>query len=1218
MSKLIDELKKKIIVLDGAMGTSIQKYKLPEEAYRGEEFKNHTHDQKGNNDLLSITKPEVIREIHRGFLEAGADILATNTFNGTKISQSDYGMEDVVYRMNYESAKIARELCDEYTKENPDKPRFVAGSVGPTNKTASMSPDVEDPSYRNVFFDGLVESYKEQVSGLIDGGADCILIETIFDTLNAKAAIFATDIVLEEKGLDLPIMMSGTLTDKSGRTLSGQTLDAFVASVNHERVISVGLNCAFGAKDLLPFIKNLSKTTNKFVSIYPNAGLPNELGEYNELPEETAKYLRELFEEGHLNIVGGCCGTTEKHIRAIANLCKDYKPRVIPELPVVTMLSGLELLKITKEMNFINVGERTNVSGSKKFVRLIKEKKYEEALSVAREQVENGAQIIDINMDDAMLDAKVEMVKFLNLIVSEPEISKVPIMIDSSKWEVIEAGLKCLQGKSIVNSISLKNGEEAFIREATLVKKYGAAVVVMAFDEKGQADTYDRRIEICGKAYDILVNKVKFPPQDIIFDPNILAIATGIEEHNNYAVDFIETIKWIKKNLPYAKISGGVSNISFSFRGNDVVREAMHSVFLYYAIKEGMDMGIVNPGLVQVYTDIEPILLQKVEDVIFNKYEGATDALITYAEEFKGNVAGAEKTNKLEWREKNYNERLAYSLVKGITDFIEADLDEARPTFPKALNVIEGPLMDGMNEVGTLFGEGKMFLPQVVKSARVMKKAVSHLLPYIEAEKVGMASSKSGKILMATVKGDVHDIGKNIVGVVLQCNNFEVIDLGVMVPCETILQRAIEEKVDIIALSGLITPSLEEMCYVASEMKKQGFEIPLMIGGATTSKLHTAVKIAHHYDNGVIYSTDASNAVSVAKKLCSENKAEFIKQTYEEYAIISAEYGKKVTNYISIEEARKNKINLDFSKIITPKFLGIKTYKEFSLTKLREYFDWTFFFIAWELKAMYPEIMEDPKYKDEAKRLMAEANIYLDEIIREDKIKANGVIGIFPANSVGDSIEVYDEKTGETKAIFHTLRQQHERKKGEANIALSDFIAPKESGIKDYIAAFAVTGGINVNEIVERFKKDNDDYSSLMIRVLASRFAEAFAEWIHEEMRKELWAYSPDENLSVEEKLRMKYKGIRPAVGYPSLPDHSEKTTLFNLLNVTENTGITLTENFAMEPGASVSGLIFGHPDSKYFNLTKLSKDQIEDYSKRKGLELSYIEKQLTQNLNYK
>ena len=1214
---LIKELNKRILVLDGAMGTSIQNYKLQEKDYRGDLFVNHSHDQKGNNDLLSITNPEIIIEIHRSFLEAGADILETNTFNGTKISQSDYGMEDYVYKINYESAKFAKKLCEEYTLKTPEKPRFVAGAVGPTNKTASISPNVEDPSYRNIFFDDLVENYTEQINGLIDGGVDCLLIETIFDTLNAKAAIFAADKVMEERNINLPIMMSGTLTDRSGRTLSGQTLDAFVASVDNDRVISVGLNCAFGAKDLLPFIKNLSKTVGKYISIYPNAGLPNELGEYNELPVETATYLKELFEEGHINIVGGCCGTTDKHIKAIYELSKNYKARIIPELPIISTLSGLEVLKITKEMNFINVGERTNVSGSLKFVRLIKEKKYEEALSVAREQVENGAQIIDINMDDAMLDAKEEMVKFLNLIVSEPEISKVPIMIDSSKWDVIEAGLKCLQGKSVVNSISLKNGEEEFIYQANQIKKYGAAVVVMAFDEKGQADTFKRRIEICERAYKILVEKVRFKPQDIIFDPNILAIATGIEEHNNYAVDFIETIKWIKKNLPHAKISGGVSNLSFSFRGNNKVREAMHSAFLYHAIKEGMDMGIVNPGLIQVYSDVEPVLLQKVEDVIFNRYEGATDALITYAEEVKGDASSTEKTNKLEWREKNYHDRLVYSLVKGITDFIEIDLEEARPNFEKALHIIEGPLMDGMNEVGTLFGEGKMFLPQVVKSARVMKKAVAHLLPYIEAEKDSAASSKAGKVLFATVKGDVHDIGKNIVGVVLQCNNFEVIDLGVMVPSEVILQKAKEENVDIIACSGLITPSLDEMCNIAKELQKNGYKIPLMVGGATTSKLHTAVKIAPNYEYGVVHSTDASNAVTVAKKLCSEKKDEFLMEISVEYDTIRAEYGKKDTKYLSLEEARNNRGILDFSKIKKPNFIGVKTFENVSLKTLREYFDWTFFFLAWELKAMYPEIMDDPKYANEAKKLMNEANEYLDDIISKNEIKANGVVGIFEANSVGDSIEIYDEK-GNVIEVFHMLRQQHERREGEKNLSLSDYIAPKESGIKDYIGCFAVTGGINADEIADVFRKNNDDYSSLMIRVLATRFAEAFAEWLHEEIRKEIWGYSPNENLSIQEKLRTKYEGIRPAVGYPSLPDHSEKKTLFRLLDVEKNTGISLTENYSMYPGASVSALIFGHPDSKYFNITKISKDQVEDYAKRKNVSIDEVERNLAHNLNYK
>lgn len=1219
MGKFAEELRKKIIILDGAMGTCIQDYNLEEEDYRGEEFKDFTFVQKGNNDILSITKPEIIREIHKNYLEAGADIIETNTFNGTRISQADYGLEKEVYRLNYESAKLAREACDEFTAKNPEKPRFTAGSMGPTNKTASISPDVEDPGYRNITFDELVENYREQVEGLVDGGVDLLLIETIFDTLNAKAAIFASDMVLTEKNLDIPIMISGTLTDRSGRTLSGQTLDAFTASVGHDRVISIGLNCAFGAKDLIPFIKSLSKSTEKYVSVYPNAGLPNELGQYTEKPEETAAFLRELFEGRHLNIVGGCCGTTPNHIRAISEMACKYETRKIPDLDITCVLSGLEPLKLKKDINFVNIGERTNVSGSRKFARLIREEKYEEALSIARNQVENGAQVVDVNMDDAMLDAKKEMVKFLNLIVSEPDISKVPIMVDSSKWEVIEAGLKCIQGKSIVNSISLKEGKEEFLKRARLIKKYGAAVVVMAFDEKGQADTLDRRIEICKKSYEILVNELGFPPEDIIFDPNILAIATGIEEHNNYAVDFIETIKWIKANLPYAKISGGVSNLSFSFRGNNIVREAMHSVFLYHAIKEGMDMGIVNPGMIQVYDDIDKELLKRVEDVVFNKYEGATEALIDYAEEIKNKShQGSTKKNILEWREKDVNERLSYSLVKGITDYIEEDIEEARPKFERALEVIEGPLMSGMNHVGILFGEGKMFLPQVVKSARVMKKAVSVLLPYIESEKT-KASSKAGKILMATVKGDVHDIGKNIVGVVLACNNFEVVDLGVMVPCEEIIAKAKELEVDAIALSGLITPSLDEMCYVAKEMEKEKLNIPIMIGGATTSKLHTAVKIAPNYNGGVVYSTDASNSVNVSKKLCSETKEEYLKEINEEYAKIKREYMKKNVKYISIEEARRNKLQLIWEKeeIVEPASMGIKIYKEFSLEKLEAYIDWTFFFVAWGMKEMYPEIMENKKYKEEASKLLADAKLYLKEMIEKKEVKANGVIGIFPANSVDDDIEVYDPDTGALITKFHTLRQQLEKDE-EANLSLSDYIAPKSSGRRDYIGAFAVTGGIDVDKLAARYEAENDDYSSLMVRLIASRFAEAFVELLHEEVRRKIWAYEKGPKKKIENLLRMDYEGIRPAIGYPSFPDHSEKEVLFSLLNVEKNTGISLTENFAMYPGASVSGLIFAGKKAKYFNVEKISLDQVEDYANRKNISLEEAEKLLGHNLNYK
>jgi len=1220
MGNLIEELKKKIVILDGAMGTCIQGYNLEESDFRGEEFKNFSFDQKGNNDILSITKPQVIKEIHRAYLEAGADIIETNTFNGTRISQSDYGLEEHVYRLNFESAKLAKEACVEFTSLNPDKPRFVAGSIGPTNKTASISPDVEDPSLRNITFDELVENYKEQVEGLIDGGADIILIETIFDTLNAKACLFACDIVMEERNLDIPIMISGTLTDKSGRTLSGQTLEAFVASMKHERVISIGLNCAFGAKELLPFIRSLSISLDRYVSIYPNAGLPNELGEYTELPHETAKLLEILFEERHINIVGGCCGTSPEHIRAISDLASKYKAREIPNLDRVCVLSGLEPLKITKDINFVNVGERTNVSGSLKFARLIREEKYDEALSIAREQVENGAQIIDVNMDDAMLDAEKEMVKFLHLIVSEPDISRVPVMVDSSKWHVVEAGLKCLQGKSIVNSISLKEGKEDFVKKAKLIKRYGSAVVVMAFDEIGQADTFERRIEICKRSYDILVKELNFPPEDIIFDPNILAIATGISEHNNYAVDFIETIKWIKKNLPYAKISGGVSNLSFSFRGNNTVREAMHSVFLYHAIKEGMDMGIVNPAMIQLYDDIDKELLKKVEAVIFNSHENATDELIEYAELIKnqGTNDGAKK-NILEWREKEVKERLTYSLVKGMSDYIEIDINEARPLFSRALEVIEGPLMDGMNQVGVLFGEGKMFLPQVVKSARVMKKAVSVLLPYIEAEKSANSSSKAGKILMATVKGDVHDIGKNIVGVVLACNNFEIIDLGVMVPCEDIIAKAKELEVDAIALSGLITPSLDEMSYIASEMQKENLDIPIMIGGATTSKLHTAVKIAPKYKGGVIYSTDASNSVSVAKKLCSNKKSEYLEEINKEYAEIVRAYGEKNTKYLSLKEARENKLNLkwDGNIIRKPKFIGTKVYKEFPLEKLVDYIDWTYFFMGWGMKCKYPNVLHDEKYKVEAQKLFAEAKEYLRGMIENKEVKANGVLGIFPANSKGDSIELYEPKTKDLICTFHTLRQEREKNHNDYNLALSDFIAPASTGKEDYIGAFAVSAGIDLDKLVEKYKKNNDDYSSIMLKLLATRLAEAFAEFLHEEVRRELWAYEKGGKQSLDELLNMKYEGIRPAIGYPSLPEHSDKKILFDLLKVEENTGIELTENFAMYPNASVCGLYLANKDAKYFDLGKISKEQVEDFALRKGISIEKAEILLAHNLNY-
>lgn len=1218
MKNLREEVKKKILILDGAMGTSIQEYKLTEEDYKGERFKGFSSEQKGNNDLLSLTQENIISEIHKSFLEAGADVVETNTFNANAISLIDYKLEDLAYELNFKSAQLARKVADEFTKKTPEKPRFVAGAIGPTNRTASMSPDVEDPGYRNVYFDGLVEAYTTQVNGLLDGGVDALLIETIFDTLNAKAAIYAVNKEMDKREIDLPIMISGTLTDKSGRTLSGQTLEAFLVSIKNKRLFSVGLNCSFGAKDLVPFIKEVSKSQNFYVSIYPNAGLPNQFGEYDELPEKTVEFLNELIEGRHLNILGGCCGTTPAHIKAMSEAVKDAKPRILPEIKKETILSGLEPLKINKLSNFVNIGERTNVAGSRKFARLIREKKYEEALSIARMQVEDGAQIVDVNMDDAMLDAKEEMVRFLNLLVSEPEISRVPIMIDSSKWEVLEAGLKCLQGKSIVNSISLKAGEEEFIKQASIIRDYGAAVIVMAFDEKGQADTFERRTKICQKSYDILLNKVGFAPEDIIFDPNILSIATGIEEHNNYAVDFINTVKWIKENLPYAKISGGVSNISFSFRGNNIIREAMHSVFLYYAIKEGMDMGIVNPAMLQVYDDIDKDLLDKIEDVVLNRKEGATEILIEYAENLKddGNL---QKVNKLEWREKDYKERLKYSLVKGITDFIDEDVEEARQNYSKAIEVIEQPLMDGMKKVGKLFGEGKMFLPQVVKSARVMKKAVKHLLPFIEEEKNESESRSAGKILIATVKGDVHDIGKNIVGVVLACNNFEIIDLGVMVPTAEILRRAKEENVDIVALSGLITPSLEEMAIVAEKMKEEGFDIPIMIGGATTSKTHTAVKIAPNYDHGVVYVLDASKSVEVAKELCSNRKEEFLKGINKEYEIICQKYlNKEKKDYLNLKEARQNKYSIDWniSEIYKPQFQGIKVFKDFDLGELRPYIDWTFFFMAWELRRRYPEIMADPKYKDEAKKLFDDANEMIDKIIENKWIKASGVFGLFPANSIGDDIEVYkDENRSELLCTFSSLRRQE--KDGKKSLSIADFIAPKETGKIDYIGGFAVTAGLNLKEKSDLFKNDDDEYNSILLKAVGDRFAEAFAEYLHLKTRKEYWAYAKDENLHLKDLIHVNYQGIRPAIGYPSLPDHQEKEVLFKLLDVENNTGISLTENFSMFPAASVSGLYLANKESKYFDISKITKEQVEDYAKRKSWTIKEAEKHLAHNLNY-
>lgn len=1217
-------LENRILVLDGAMGTMIQQYNLEEKDYRGDRFANHPVDLKGNLDLLSITQPDIIIEIHKEYLSAGADIIETNSFaTANRISLADYQMEDLAYEINLKAARIARQAVEEYSKDDPSKSRWVAGSMGPTNRTASISPDVNDPALRSVTFDDLVEAYTEQAQGLLDGEVDLLLIETVFDTLNAKAALYALEEVFEEKQKRLPVMISGTIADASGRTLSGQTLEAFVISVSHFDLLSIGLNCSLGAKELRPYVEELSKLTHDFTSVHPNAGLPNQFGEYDQSAEEMGEFMKDFVEMGFVNIVGGCCGTSPAHVKVFSDLAANSLPRIRPRKNIVTSLSGLEPLRMTTDTNFINVGERTNVAGSKKFATLIKEEKYEEALSIAQKQVEGGAQIIDICMDEAMIDGKKAMVTFCNLVASEPEILKLPIMVDSSKWEVLEAGLKCLQGKSIVNSISLKEGEEAFISKAKKIKRYGAAVIVMAFDEKGQADVYERKIEICQRAYDILVNKVEFPPEDIIFDPNILTVATGIEEHDNYAVDFIKTVQWIKEHLPYAKVSGGVSNLSFSFRGNNVVREAMHSIFLYHAIKAGLDMGIVNPAMLQVYEDIPEDLLTLVEDVVLNRKPNATDNLITFAENLKQKDIKETKTE--EWRKKDITERLSYALIKGIVDYIEDDVEEARVSMPQALDVIEGPLMDGMNIVGDLFGDGKMFLPQVVKSARVMKKAVAYLLPFIEEEKKKSGRTQTaGKILMATVKGDVHDIGKNIVGVVLGCNNFEVIDLGVMVPADKILETAQEKDVDIVGLSGLITPSLEEMIHVASEMKRKKLSIPLLIGGATTSKVHTAVKIEPNYDGSVVHVKDASKSVGVANNLLSKDTAVQYKVSIkEEYKKLRDSYAgaKTKIKYISLAEARNNKLKINWKiyNIVKPIFIGNKVLIEYPIEEIREYINWVFFFIAWELRGKYPDILKDPNIGEEAQKLFTDGNALLDMIIKEKLIKANAVLGFYPANSIGDDIEVYtDETRKEVVATFCNLRNQHEMKGGTQNICLSDFIAPRESGKIDYLGAFAVTAGIGVNELVERYDKNNDDYNSIMIKVLADRLAEAFTELLHEKVRNDFWGYSNMENLSKEDLIAENYTGIRPAHGYPACPDHSEKEVLFKLLDAEKSAGINLTENYTMVPGASVSGLLFAHPQSKYFTVGKISEDQVTDYAKRKHQDIKIVEKWLGQNLNYK
>ncbi len=1217
---IYDLLKTRILVLDGAMGTLIQEYQLKEKDFRGERFKDHCTDLQGCNDLLSITRPDVISEIHAKYLAAGADIIETNTFNATSISMADYKMEAAVYEMNKASAEITKRVAERFTTANPAKPRFVAGALGPTSKTASMSPDVNDPGFRAVSYDQLVESYQEQAEGLIDGGVDILLVETIFDTLNARAAMFAVENAFEKKNVRLPLMVSGTITDASGRTLSGQTTEAFLISVSHMDLLSVGLNCALGAKEMRPYIEELSSKAPFFVSVYPNAGLPNQFGEYDESPEAMAAQLKDFVDSGFANIIGGCCGTTPAHISEFVKVAEAGKPRQIPERTQQMHLSGLEPLAIFTGSNFINVGERTNVSGSRKFARLIREGNYEEALSVARDQVKGGAQIIDVNLDEAMLDSEKEMTTFLHMVMSEPDIAKLPIMIDSSKWSVIEAGLKCLQGKSVVNSISLKEGEAEFKRRAHLVKKYGAAVIVMAFDEEGQAAGFERKIEICLRAYKILTEEVGFPAEDIIFDPNILTVATGIEEHNNYAVDYIKATKWIKKNLPFAKVSGGVSNLSFSFRGNDVVREAMHSAFLYHAIKAGMDMGIVNPAMLQIYDEIPKDLLQLVEDVILNRRKNATDRLIAYADKVKDSGKKVEKHDA--WRDETVQERLKHSLVKGIVDFIDEDVEEARLQYPFALNVIEGPLMDGMDMVGDLFGSGKMFLPQVIKSARVMKKAVAVLLPYIEAEKAGSGgSSSAGKVLLATVKGDVHDIGKNIVGVVLACNNFEVIDLGVMVPAAKILQTAIDENVDIIGLSGLITPSLEEMVHVAKEMTRLKMNVPLLIGGATTSEIHTAVKIDPNYASPVVHVKDASKSVGVVANLLSTNQKEKFTQTIKEKYVAAREKheSKRLEGkFVSLADARKNKINIDWENgpVYKPSFLGNKYFTDFDLAEIRKYIDWTFFFHSWRINGKYPAIFDDPVKGEEAKKLFDDAINMLDKIVSEKMLQANGVIGFYPATSIGDDVEL--SLNGKPVTTFHFLRNQQEKPADVPNLSLADFIQPKESAKEDYIGGFAVTTGIGLEKWVEQYETDKDDYSAIMIKILADRLAEAFAELMHYEVRKAFWGYVPDDNLSIEEILREKYQGIRPAPGYPACPEHSEKRILFDLLQAAEKAGIILTENFAMYPAASVSGYYFAHPQAQYFNLGKISKDQVEDYARRKNLSVEDVERLLSVNLGCK
>jgi len=1236
MSNTIQSLlDQRILILDGAMGTMIQRHKLQEADYRGKRFQDWPCDLKGNNDLLSLTQPHIIKEIHTQYLEAGADIIETNTFSATKIGMADYQMQDLAFEINVAATKLAREAADAMTAKTPDRPRFVAGSIGPTNRTCSMSPDVNDSSFRNIGFDELVAAYYESVQGLDEGGADLLLLETIFDTLNAKAAIFAVqkyfadhpNSPLAQSGDFWPIIISGTITDASGRTLAGQTVAAFWNSLRHAKPLTIGLNCALGPKQLRQYIAELSKISDTYVSVYPNAGLPNEFGGYDESPASMATEIAEWAQSGFLNIIGGCCGTTPDHLRAIKAAVEKYPPRKLPVMNTACRLSGLEPCTIEPDSLFVNIGERANVTGSARFKRLIKDEKYEKALEVARQQVENGAQIIDVNMDEGLLDSKVEMTKFLNMVATEPEIAKVPIMIDSSKWEVLEAGLKCVQGKPIVNSISLKEGETKFIEQAKLIRGYGAAVIVMAFDEQGQADTKARKVEICTRSYQVLTKQVGFPPEDIIFDPNVFAVATGIEAHNNYAVDFIEAVREIKQTLPHALVSGGISNVSFSFRGNNPLREAIHSVFLYHAINAGLDMGIVNAGQLAIYADLPAELRERVEDVILNRRADATERLLEIADKYK--EGGSTKDNKQDvaWRDAPVAKRLEHALVKGITDYVVADAEEARQQAERSLHVIEGPLMDGMNVVGDLFGAGKMFLPQVVKSARVMRQAVAHLMPFIEAEKDEDATlTSSGKILLATVKGDVHDIGKNIVGVVLNCNNYEIIDVGEMVPAETILKTAREQNVDIIGLSGLITPSLDEMVHVATEMERQGFKIPLLIGGATTSKVHTAVKIAPNYSQPVVYVLDASRAVGVAQSLFSPDlKANYAKQISDEYAQIRekrANQQKKRQKKFTLYQARANKFTGNWDNYTPPKprLEGIKVFADYPIAELRERIDWTPFFKTWQMPGRYPQILEDEKAGPQARLVYQEAQDMLDQFTKAQWLKASAVIGFFPANSINDDdIEIYtDDTRTQVKTVLHHLRQQMPRSKDKPNFCLADFIAPKNTGIADYIGAFAVTTGTGIAEHVARFKKElNDDYNGIVLQALADRLAEAFAERLHERVRKEFWGYAADENFTNAELIKEAYRGRRPAPGYPACPEHTEKTTLWELIQPDINAGITLTENFAMFPAAAVSGWYFSHPEAQYFGIGKIEKDQVEDYAKRKDITVAEAERWLAPVLGY-